>query len=67
MTVKELIEILQTKPQDLQVIYAVYSEFCLLEARDIDVQWACPPRRDGWVAWERPDKPKQEYLAFPGN
>jgi len=32
MTVKELIEFLQTQPQDLQVAYALFSEQCLLQA-----------------------------------
>lgn len=67
MTVKELIALLQTKPQGLQVVYACYSEWCLMEPDDIDVRPLCEPRPDGWVASERPDKPTQNYLAFPGN
>jgi hypothetical protein len=67
MTVKELIAILQSKPQDLQVAYAKYSEFCLLKATDIVIDSLCEPRPDGWVHDRRPDKPQQEYLFFPGN
>lgn len=67
MTVKELIAILQSKPQDLQIVYRCCSEFVLLEANDIDIMALCLPRNDGWVANKRPDKPKQDYLTFPGN
>ena len=67
MTVKELIAFLQTQPQDLQVAYRLFSEFCLLEPEHIGVDSLCPPRPDGWVACRRPDKPTQEYLVFPGN
>lgn len=67
MTVKELIEFLQTQPQDLQVIYQCYSEACLLEKEDINIVERCLPRRDGWVANKRPDKPTKEYLELPGN
>ena len=67
MTVKELIEILQTKPQDLQVAYRCYSEWSLLEADEIEIRALCNPRVDGWVHDKRPDKPTQEYLTLPGN
>ena len=67
MTVKELIAILQTKPQDLPVVYACYSEWCLMKADDIDVRALGHPRPDGWVHNKRPDKPTQEFLVFPGN
>lgn len=67
MTVKELIEILQTHPQDLQVVFMCYSEWCLMEANNIKVRHLCEPRSDGWVHNARPDKPTQAYLAFPGN
>lgn len=67
MTVKELINILQTKPQDIQVIYSRYSEWCLMETDDIGVCCLCLPRADGWVHAARPDKPTQDYLTFPGN
>lgn len=67
MTVKELIALLQTKPQELQVVYRCCSEYVLLEADDISVDALCLPRNDGWVANARPDKPKQDYLTLPGN
>lgn len=67
MTVKELIAILQNAPQEAQVAYRCYSEWCLLEANDIGVQSLCLPRPDGWVHDRRPDKPTQEYLTLPGN
>lgn len=67
MTVAELIEFLQTQPQDLQVIYACYSENDLLQADEIRIVEACEPRPDGWVANKRPDKPTRTYLCFPGN
>jgi hypothetical protein len=65
MTVAELIALLQTKPQDLQVTYALYSEKCLLEADDIEVGTACKPRPDGWVQDARKDMETQDYLMFP--
>jgi hypothetical protein len=67
MTVAELITLLQTKPQELQVVYQLHSEYCLLEANLIDVERLCEPRPDGWVHDARPDKPTQEYLVLPGN
>jgi hypothetical protein len=62
MTVSELIELLKSQPQDLQVIYGIHSEYCLLEAGNIAITEQCEPRADGWVACRRPDKPKQKYL-----
>ncbi len=67
MTVAELIALLQTKPQDLQVAYQLYSEHCLLEADDLRITEACMPREDGWVQYKRPDMETQNYLMFPGN
>lgn len=67
MTVSELIEVLKTKPQDLQVIYKCCSEHVLLGANKIKVEEHCEPRADGWVHELRPDKPKKTYLVFPGN
>ena len=67
MTVKELIEFLQTQPQDLPVAYRLYSEQVLLEESDIYTQEHCLPRPDGWIQHKRPDMPSQEYLMFPGN
>lgn len=67
MTVKDLIELLQKKPQELKVVYQCYSENCLLEAEDIEIEDLCLPRNDGWVANKRPDKPTEKYLVLPGN
>lgn len=67
MTVKELIEFLQTQPQDLQVAYKCCSEQCLLEAEEIAIEEQCEPRPDGWIQHKRPDMPTQTYLMFPGN
>ena len=67
MTVAELIEYLKTKPQEIQVVYAKYSEQCLMEPDDIEVRDLCKPREDGWVHDSRPDKETQSYLVFPGN
>lgn len=67
MTVKELIELLQTAPQDLQVAYRRCSEQLLLEAEEITIVEKCEPRADGWIHDKRPDKPTQMYLMFPGN
>lgn len=67
MTVAELIQELQTYPQDCVVIYDKYSERCLLESREISLVRACAPRSDGWVHDERPDQPTQLYVCFPGN
>lgn len=67
MTVKELIAILQSKPQDLPVVYQCYSDWSLLEEEDIEVRALCLPRADGWVHDARPDKPTQDYLTLPGN
>lgn len=67
MTVAELIEQLQTYPQNLQVAYCLYSEMTLLEDYHIDIVTACEPRPDGWIQRQRPDKQTQDYLCFPGN
>lgn len=67
MTVAELIEFLQTQPQELQVAYDIHSEHCLIEPSDIRLYEACEPRADGWIQRGRPDKPKQTYLMLPGN
>ena len=67
MTVAELIAMLQTQPQDVQVAYQIFSEQCLLEADDVRLVEACKPRDDGWIQDKRPDKETQTYLLFPGN
>ena len=67
MNVAELIDFLNTQPQDLEVAYCLHSEQCLMEIRDIGVIKACVARPDGWIQDARPDMPTQEYLLFPGN
>jgi hypothetical protein len=67
MTVKELIEFLKTQPENIQVAYRCYSEQCLLETKEIQLEMLCPPRKDGWIQNARPDKTQQQYLVFPGN
>lgn len=67
MTVRELIAFLATQPPDLLVAYRIYSEQCLLEAKDIRIRPLCEPRPDGWVHDPRPDMPTRDYLLFPGN
>lgn len=67
MLVKDLIEVLKKQDQNLPVAYYCYSEMCMLEEGDLDVVQACEQRNDGWIANERPDKPKTPYLVFPGN
>ncbi len=68
VTVKELIEFLQTQQQDLPVAFECYSEQVLLDLNNIKVVSHCEPRaEDGWIQDYRPDKPAREYLMFPGN
>lgn len=67
MTVKELIEFLQTQPQHLVVAYQCYSEYNTLTSQSIQIRELSRQRDDGWIADSRPDKPTQTYLVFPGN
>ncbi len=67
LTVKDLIEYLQRMPQDLPVAYRIYSEWALLETKEISIQDLGKPRLDGWVPSPRPDRPTRSYLVFPGN
>lgn len=67
MTVKELMKLLKTHPQDMLVAYELYSEYNLMEKSDIKVRKLSSPRNDGWVPDFREDKPSQDYLVFPGN
>ena len=67
MTVAELIAMLQTQPQDVQVAYQIFSEQCLLEPDDVRLVEACKPRDDGWIQDKRQDMETQTYLLFPGN
>ncbi len=67
MTTAELIKLLQTMPQDLPVAYALYSEYCLLDAEDIKVMVLGKARPDGWVSLVRTNNEHVDYLVFPGN
>lgn len=67
MKVSELIEFLKTQPQDLTVVYKLFSEQCILDEENITIRELSRPRPDGWVHNERPDMPTQMYLVFPGN
>jgi len=67
MKVSELIAFLKTQPQHLPVAFRCCSEYCTLEAKEIEVKQLCPVRTDGWIADKRPDNPSVPYLVFPGN
>jgi len=67
MKVSELIEHLQTFPQDIYVGIKAYSEQCLLEKEWITLEEGCLPRADGWIQCKRPDKQVVSYCMFPGN
>lgn len=67
MTVAELIEALRKYPPDLPVCYSKFSEQCLLEEGNIRTDRFGLPRPDGWVPSERPGRPTQTYVLFPGN
>lgn len=67
MTVKELIEFLRKKEQDLLVAYRLYSEQCLMDKEEIEIDKLCAARKDGWIQNKRSDMPTQKYLIFPRN
>ncbi len=67
MTVSELIDFLRTQQQDMLVAIERYSEYCVIEAKDIELMELCKPRPDGWIHSLRPDAETQTYLVFPGN
>jgi hypothetical protein len=67
MQVKELIELLKTYPEGLEIVYQQYSEHCLMDPRDITIETLSTVRPDGWVHDKRPDRPRQQYVVFPGN
>ena len=67
LTVKELIELLQTYPQDILVARELFSEKVLVEEGNFCIEEHCPPRNDGWVHEKRPDRPTQKYLVIAGN
>jgi len=67
MTVAEFIDYLKTQPQGIRVAYRRYSEQCLLETEDIEIEDLCHPRPDGWIQDKRPDMETEQYLVLPGN
>lgn len=67
ITVAELIQHLQTLPQELPVAYQLHSEQVLMELSDITVEQLQEARPDGWVHDKRPDRPAVQYVVFPGN
>jgi hypothetical protein len=67
MKVHELIDLLQTQPQQLEVVYKFCSDYRILEAEEITVEDFCVERADGYVQYTRPDKPNKKYLVLPGN
>jgi hypothetical protein len=68
VTVENLIEYLKTQPRDMLVVYGLYSEYKLLELKDIAVKKMQPHRNDGWVHTYPREQPETiEYLTFPGN
>lgn len=67
LTVKELIELLQTYPQDILVAKELYSEEVLVTEEDFCIEEHCSPRDDGWIHRKRPDRPTQKYLVIAGN
>jgi len=64
MIVSELIELLQTYPQDMPVARTLYSEQRLLKVRDLEVVQLCEARDDGWIQNRRPDKDVTPYLLI---
>lgn len=69
MTVRELISQLKTLDPNLQVAYALHSEYKLLESDELEIKALHPARPDGWIHdfWHRTDPARVEYLLFPGN
>ena len=67
MKVKELIEILQAMPQDIDVAYRCWSEQCLMEPDEVSLFDGTAPRPDGWIQNARPDMEVIQYVMFPGN
>ncbi len=69
MTVKELIEFLKTKPEELDVAYQCCSEHKILDQDEMEIKELKCPRPDGWIhdTWREEDVPKKKYLLMPGN
>ena len=67
MTVADLIQFLQTHPKDMPILFRQYSDYTILQEDQICIEEHGLPRSDGYVPSQRPDKPSQKYLVFPGN
>ena len=67
MNVSELKKILDKYPDDMMIVYNLFSEQCLLTEENIGIKELSLPRPDGWVENKRPDKESRTYLVFPGN
>lgn len=66
-TVRDLIDYLKDKPENMPVGIYMYSEMDMLRLDWIEEVETCPPRPDGWIPNSRPDKRKVKCLIFPGN
>jgi hypothetical protein len=64
MRINELIKLLETYPDDLQVVYHLWSEQKLLKESDINIEELCHPRQDDWVPNKRPDRDTKTYLVI---
>ncbi len=71
MNVKELKELLEKYPDDMEIIYEIHSDYELLEAEDIKIvpavtkgAWIMRSHRTMSAENKRNEK---EYLGFPGN
>jgi hypothetical protein len=72
MTVKELIEHLKTFPEDLPVLYAIYSDNKMLEAEDIKIAKFMEYRKNDGYYPRNSDSAtgvfrRFEGVSFPGN
>ena len=64
MKVSEMIRLLQTHPQDMQIVISQHSEYLLLTGDSLVEIDLCEWRNDGWVHDAREDKPKIKYLLI---
>ena len=64
MKVSDLVTLLLTLPQDIEVIVPQWSESRLLGPSGVAVVTRRSARTDGWVHDERPDKERQTFLEI---
>lgn len=65
MNVSEFITLLQTHPQDMQVVRVFDVDYMIMDQDDFGILEACEPRADGYVrgkSWQKPDELLQKYL-----